>query len=79
MKDDADAFTQELRLKFGAKSNSERQREYRRRQLESNLTQRLDLRIDAGVYKQLNELAQRKGLTKREILEQLIKSGRACK
>ncbi|MBE0469803.1 MAG: hypothetical protein IBX55_09905 [Methyloprofundus sp.] len=72
MKDDADNHTMEMQLRLGAKTNAERQKEYRQRHSSLDLTRRLDLRIGTMAHEQLAQLAQEYGYTKREMLEQLI-------
>ena len=70
MKDEHDTVTAELEIKPAAKTNAQRQREYRERARKD--LSRIDMRIDFSANIKLEDMADYYTVTKKEILEKLI-------
>ena len=70
MKDENDNFTGELPIKPPAKTNAQRQKEYRQRV--RSKTQRIDVRLNWESVFDLNVLAVAHGLSQKAMLEKLI-------
>ncbi|WFE69835.1 hypothetical protein P8S54_11100 (plasmid) [Thiomicrospira sp. R3] len=71
MKDEHDTVTKELKIKPTAKTNAQRQREYRERARKE--LSRIDMRIDFSANRELEDMAKYYTVTKKEMLEKLIK------
>lgn len=69
MKDINDKVTAELKLAKQAKSNAQRQKEYRERNRDLG---RIESRVNFATTVHLEDLAEFKGMTKRELLEHLL-------
>ncbi|MFA7174921.1 MAG: hypothetical protein WC340_16215, partial [Kiritimatiellia bacterium] len=70
MKDENDKFTAELEIKPVAKTNAQRQREYRDRARKE--LARIDMRIDFSANTALEDMAEYYTVTKKEFLEKMI-------
>jgi hypothetical protein len=70
MKDEHDTVTAEIEIKPAAKTNAQRQREYRERN--RSQTARVDVRLEWEVVYNLDVLAVTYGLTQKAMLEKLI-------
>jgi len=70
MKDENDKVTAELALKSVAKTNAQRQREYRERARKE--LARIDMRIDFSANIMLEDMAEYYTVTKKEFLEKMI-------
>ena len=55
-----------------AKSNSERQREYRQRQKDDCKTERLNIVVDLNAKRAIERMATCYGVTQREVLERIV-------
>lgn len=71
MKDENDTSTTEMEIKPVPKTNAQRQREYRERARKE--LSRIDMRIDFSANKMLEDMAGCYTVTKKEMLEKLIK------
>jgi hypothetical protein len=70
MKDENDKVTAELALKSVAKTNAQRQREYRERARKE--LARIDMRIDFSANRMLEDMAEYYTVTKKEFFEKMI-------
>jgi len=70
VKDEHDTVTKEIEIKPAAKTNAQRQREYRERARKE--LSRIDMRIDFRANLWLEDMSDYYTVTKKELLEKLI-------